>query len=128
MEKFVTLEGVAAVLADPNIDTDAIIPARFMRSANANLGKALFANSRFQDDGSERADFVLNIPPFRSSSILVAGDNFGCGSSREAAVWALKQFGIRCVIARASGKYSSRTASRMAFFRSHCPKPTMSKS
>lgn len=104
MQKFNRLQGVAAQLPEANIDTDAIIPARFMRSPNTDFGKALFANLRYGQGGTERPDFVLNRDPFRNSSVLAAGPNFGCGSSREAAVWALMRFGIRCVIAESYGE------------------------
>jgi len=103
MKRFETLHGVAAVLRDSNIDTDALAPARFLRTANPSLRTALLANMRYDSQGQERAEFVLNRSPFRNCSILIAGDNFGCGSSREAAVWALLQFGIRCVIAPSFG-------------------------
>lgn len=104
MEKFTKHSGIVATLPDANIDTDAIIPARFMRSASADLGKALFANLRYRADGSEVAEFVLNREPFRHASLLIAGPNFGCGSSREAAVWALSQFGVRAVISESFGE------------------------
>src|SRR4051794_25731301 len=104
MQKFTRLQGIAAPMPESNIDTDAIIPARFMRSPSTDFGKALFANFRYGEGGAERPDFVLNQDPFRKSSILVAGTNFGCGSSREAAVWALMRFGIRCVIADSYGE------------------------
>ena len=99
MEKFTTLTGVAAPLPMRNIDTDAIIPKQFLKTIKrTGLGKSLFFELRFDDDGNEREDFVLNQPAYRSSEILVAGDNFGCGSSREHAPWALKDFGIKCII------------------------------
>jgi 3-isopropylmalate dehydratase small subunit len=82
-----------------NVNTDAIIPSAYLRSAKADLGKGLFGGHRYDEAGGERPDFVLNRPPFRAASILLADENFGCGSSREAAVWALQQFGIRCVLA-----------------------------
>jgi len=83
-----------------NIDTDKIIPARFLKTiARTGLGKSLFANMRYNEDGSEKPDFVLNQEPYRHAEILIAFDNFGCGSSREHAPWALLDFGIRCVIA-----------------------------
>jgi 3-isopropylmalate/(R)-2-methylmalate dehydratase small subunit len=88
-----------AVLPRSNINTDAIIPSPWLRFANADLGKGLFGGLRYAEDGTERPEFVLNQPAFRSAKILLAGENFGCGSSREAAVWALSQFGIRCVLA-----------------------------
>jgi 3-isopropylmalate/(R)-2-methylmalate dehydratase small subunit len=103
MTRFEELHGIAAVLLDSNIDTDALAPARFLRTSNPSLGAALLANMRYDSDDRERPEFVLNQDPFRDCSILVAGDNFGCGSSREAAVWALLQFGIRCVIAPSFG-------------------------
>ena len=100
MEKFTTLDGVAAPFPMINCDTDRIIPARFLKTIKrTGLGKNLFNDVRFKKDGSEDPDFVLNKPAYRNSKLLVAGDNFGCGSSREHAPWALADFGIRCVIA-----------------------------
>ena len=100
MDKFETLTGVAAPLPLINIDTDMIIPKQFLKTIQrSGLGKNLFDEMRFKDDGSENPDFVLNQPAYRQTEILVAGDNFGCGSSREHAPWAIKDFGIRCVIA-----------------------------
>jgi 3-isopropylmalate/(R)-2-methylmalate dehydratase small subunit len=100
MDKFTTLTATAAPLNVDNIDTDKIIPARFLKTIKrTGLGKSLFADMRYNADGSEKPDFVLNQEKYRHSEILVAGDNFGCGSSREHAPWALKDFGIRCVIA-----------------------------
>lgn len=100
MEKFEVLTGVAAPLPMENVDTDKIIPARFLKTIKrTGLGKNLFAGLRYNEDGSEKPDFVLNRPQYRKAEILIAGDNFGCGSSREHAPWALKDFGIRCVIA-----------------------------
>ncbi len=98
-EPFKNFAGIAAVLPRRNIDTDAIIPSAWLRSHHADLAKGLFARERFDDAGREVPDFVLNREPFRAASILVCGENFGCGSSREAAVWALKRYGIRAVIA-----------------------------
>jgi 3-isopropylmalate/(R)-2-methylmalate dehydratase small subunit len=99
MEKFTTLTGVAAPLPLINVDTDMIIPKQFLKTIKrTGLGKALFYELRFDEKGKERADFVLNKPAYRKAQILVAGDNFGCGSSREHAPWALLDFGIRCVI------------------------------
>ncbi|MBE7183943.1 MAG: 3-isopropylmalate dehydratase small subunit [Methylobacterium mesophilicum] len=99
MEKFTQLTGVAAPLAVVNVDTDMIIPKDYLKTIKrTGLGKGLFAEMRFQEDGSENPDFVLNKPAYRNAEILVAGDNFGCGSSREHAPWALLDFGIRCVI------------------------------
>ncbi|MES2563302.1 MAG: 3-isopropylmalate dehydratase small subunit [Pseudomonadota bacterium] len=99
MEPFTVLTGVAAPMMMPNINTDAITPMAAGRSTSVDLGKLLFANWRYTLDGKEIPEFILNRPPFRHSKILVTGENFGCGSSRERAVWALMKFGIRCVIA-----------------------------
>ena len=99
MQAFTVLTGVAAPLRVINIDTDMIIPKQYLKTIKrTGLGKGLFAESRFNQDGSENPDFVLNQPAYRNAQILVAGDNFGCGSSREHAPWALLDFGIRCVI------------------------------
>lgn len=98
-EKFITLDGMMAPMPIANVNTDAIIPSPWLRFAHADLGRGLFGTQRFEADGTERPDFVLNRPPFRNARILLADENFGCGSSREAAVWALAQFGIRCVLA-----------------------------
>ena len=99
MEKFTTLTGVAAPMPLVNIDTDMIIPKQFLKTIQrSGLGKNLFDEMRFTQDGQEIPDFVLNQPAYRHAEILVAGDNFGCGSSREHAPWALLDFGIRCVI------------------------------
>ena len=100
MDKFDKLTGVAAPLPQINVDTDMIIPKQFLKTIKrTGLGKNLFDEMRFRDDGSENPDFVLNKPAYRGAQILVTGDNFGCGSSREHAPWALLDFGIRCVIA-----------------------------
>jgi 3-isopropylmalate/(R)-2-methylmalate dehydratase small subunit len=99
MQKFTTLTGIAAPMPLVNIDTDMIIPKQFLKTIQrSGLGKNLFDEMRFTPDGAEIPDFVLNQPAYRSAEILVAGDNFGCGSSREHAPWALLDFGIRCVI------------------------------
>src|SRR5262249_32715837 len=99
MDKFTTLTGVAAPLPMINVDTDKIIPKQHLKTIErTGLGKALFEELRYRDDGSENPDFVLNQQAYRQAKILVAGDNFGCGSSREHAPWALLDFGIRCVI------------------------------
>jgi 3-isopropylmalate/(R)-2-methylmalate dehydratase small subunit len=104
MRAFTTLTGIAAPRPQANVDTDKIIPGRFLKTiARTGLGKHLFANIRFRDDGSENPDFVLNQDPWRQAEVLVAHDNFGCGSSREHAPWALLDFGIRCVIAPSFG-------------------------
>jgi 3-isopropylmalate/(R)-2-methylmalate dehydratase small subunit len=100
MEKFTTLRGVAAPMPMINIDTDKIIPKLHLKTIKrTGLGKALFEEMRYTPDGKERPEFVLNKPAYRKAQILVAGANFGCGSSREHAPWALLDFGIRCVIA-----------------------------
>jgi len=99
MEKFTVLEGVAAPLKMINVDTDRIIPKQYLKTIKrSGLGAGLFAEMRYLADGSENPDFVLNKPAYRQAKVLVAGDNFGCGSSREHAPWALLDFGIRCVI------------------------------
>lgn len=100
MEPFRTLTGVAAPLPLANVDTDLIIPKQFLKTvARTGLGKGLFNDLRFDESGAEKPDFVLNKPAYRKASVLIAGANFGCGSSREHAPWALLDFGIRCVIA-----------------------------
>ncbi|WP_135502507.1 3-isopropylmalate dehydratase small subunit [Roseovarius aestuariivivens] len=100
MEKFEKLTGIAAPLPMVNIDTDMIIPKQFLKTIKrTGLGVNLFDEMRYDDDGNEIPDFVLNKPQYREAEILVAGANFGCGSSREHAPWAIKDFGIRCVIA-----------------------------
>ncbi len=104
MDKFTVLEGVAAPLKVVNVDTDMIIPKQYLKTIKrTGLGSGLFSEKRFNDDGSENPDFVLNKPAYRNAKILVAGDNFGCGSSREHAPWALLDFGIRCVISTSFG-------------------------
>ncbi len=100
MDKFTELTGIAAPLPMINIDTDMIIPKQFLKTIKrTGLGRNLFDEMRYDDDGNEIPDFVLNRQAYRSAQILVAGENFGCGSSREHAPWALLDFGIRCVIA-----------------------------
>ena len=100
MKKFDTLTAVAAPLPLINVDTDMIIPARFLKTIKrTGLGKSLFYTLRYDEDGREREGFVLNKPAYKDAEILVTGSNFGCGSSREHAPWALDDFGIRCVIA-----------------------------
>jgi len=104
MEKFTVLEGVAAPLRMINVDTDMIIPKNYLKTIKrTGLGKGLFAELRYNADGSENPDFVLNRPAYRNARILVADHNFGCGSSREHAPWALLDFGIRCVISTQFG-------------------------
>lgn len=104
MDKFTKISGTAAPLLLANINTDAISPMAAGRSAATDLGAMLFANWRYDADGREKPDFVLNQLPFRHSSILVGGTNFGCGSSRERAVWSLMRFGLRCIIAPSFGE------------------------
>ncbi|HFQ14960.1 MAG TPA: 3-isopropylmalate dehydratase small subunit [Rhodobacteraceae bacterium] len=100
MEKFTPLTASAAPLPLVNIDTDMIIPKQFLKTIKrTGLGKHLFSDMRYDEKGNERPDFVLNQPAYRNAKILVAGDNFGCGSSREHAPWALKDFGFRVIIA-----------------------------
>ncbi len=99
MDKFTSLAGTAAPMTLENIDTDMIIPKQFLKTIKrSGLGKVLFNDMRFNPDGSEKPDFVLNQPQYRDTKIIVAGDNFGCGSSREHAPWSLADFGIHCVI------------------------------
>lgn len=99
MDKFTTLTGVAAPLHLVNVDTDMIIPKQYLKTIKrTGLGTGLFSELRYKEDGSDNPDFVLNKPAYKGAQILIAGDNFGCGSSREHAPWALLDFGIRCVI------------------------------
>jgi len=99
MQPFTTLTSTPAPMKVVNVDTDMIIPKQYLKTIKrTGLGTALFAEMRYKEDGSENPDFVLNQPAYRKAQILVAGDNFGCGSSREHAPWALLDFGIRCVI------------------------------
>jgi 3-isopropylmalate/(R)-2-methylmalate dehydratase small subunit len=100
MQSFTRLTAVAAPLPMINVDTDMIIPKQFLKTIKrSGLGESLFFEMRYDDDGGEKPDFVLNREPYRKAEILIAGDNFGCGSSREHAPWALLDFGIRCVVA-----------------------------
>ncbi len=105
MRPFTSLSAVAAPIELPNIDTDRVIPARFLKKPRGAPGYAgfLFHDIRFNADGSEKADFILNQAPYRGAQILVAAENFGCGSSREMAVWALEAYGVRAVIAPSLG-------------------------
>ena len=108
MEKFTKLTGVAAPLMRANIDTDALVPSRFLtqttKTGKSGFGKILFSDWRFEADGKPKPDFVLHKPAFSAAKILLTAENFGCGSSREHAVWALLGFGIRCVIAPGFGE------------------------
>ena len=100
MEKFKSLTGVAAPLPLINTDTDMIIPKQFLKTIKrTGLGVNLFSEMRYEDDGSEKPDFILNQAAYRDTQVLVAGENFGCGSSREHAPWAINDFGIKCIIA-----------------------------
>ena len=100
MQKFIRLTGMAAPLPLINVDTDKIIPGRYLKTiTRTGLGRVLFEELRFREDGGVNPDFVLNNPSYRNAVILIAGENFGCGSSREHAPWALLDFGIRCIIA-----------------------------
>jgi 3-isopropylmalate/(R)-2-methylmalate dehydratase small subunit len=104
MEKFTKLEGVAAPLRVLNVDTDMIIPKQYLKTLKrTGLSKGLFSEMRYNDDGSDNPDFVLNKPAYKNAKIIVAEDNFGCGSSREHAPWALMDYGIRCVISTQFG-------------------------
>ncbi len=99
MDTFTTLSGTAAPMTLDNIDTDMIIPKQFLKTIKrSGLGKVVFNDMRYEPDGSEKPEFVLNQPQYRDAKVIVAGDNFGCGSSREHAPWALADFGIRCVV------------------------------
>jgi len=111
MEKFTRLTAAAAPLPLANVDTDLIIPARFMKGlVRSGLGQHLFQELRYRPDGSERTDFILNRAPCRKARILIADRNFGCGSSREHAAWALADFGIRCIVAPSFGDIFSTNA------------------
>jgi 3-isopropylmalate/(R)-2-methylmalate dehydratase small subunit len=103
MERFLRAEGVALSMPRDNIDTDAILPVRYMKAMDEDFGKGLFGNLRYNVDGSANPDFDLNKAEYATAKILVVGDNFGCGSSREHAVWALLGYGFRCVIAKGFG-------------------------
>jgi len=117
MEKFDKHRGVAAPLNMINIDTDKLIPKQFLKTIKrTGLGKHLFNEIRFNADGSENEDFVLNKPAYREASILVAGDNFGCGSSREHAPWALLDYGVKCVISTSFADIFFNNFSKMVFY------------
>ena len=128
MDKFTTLQGIAAPFQMVNVDTDRIIPARFLKTIKkTGLGKNLFNELRYDEDGSEKPDFVLNRPAYREARILVAGDNFGCGSSREHAPWALVDFGIRCVIAPSFADIFNNNASKNGMLLIALPQETVDK-
>ena len=128
MDKFTTLQGIAAPFPMVNVDTDRVIPARFLKTIKkTGLGKNLFNELRYNEDGSEKPDFVLNQPAYREARILVAGDNFGCGSSREHAPWALVDFGIRCVIAPSFADIFNNNASKNGMLLIALPQETVDK-
>lgn len=129
MEKFTRLTGIAAPLFRPNIDTDAIIPSREMkRVSKEGLGEGMFADWRYTDVAArvENPDFVLNRPGYRKAPILLAGANFGCGSSREHAVWALQDYGVRCVIAPSFGAIFQGNCVRNGILPLILPEPSVS--
>ena len=107
MKKFTILKGIAAVMPDINIDTDAIIPKQFLKTIHRKgLGKSLFYNERYTEGYNKNVDFILNKDPWSNSSIIIAGENFGCGSSREHAPWALLDFGIQCIISNSFADFN----------------------
>ncbi|MGI9461888.1 MAG: 3-isopropylmalate dehydratase small subunit [Alphaproteobacteria bacterium] len=113
MDKFTKLHGIAAALPLINVDTDMIIPKQFLKTIKrTGLGKNLFDEMRYDDNGNEKPDFVLNKPAYRKAAILIAGDNFGCGSSREHAVWAISDFGIKAIIAESFADIFFNNASK----------------
>ena len=125
MDKFTKLTGVAAPLPMRNVDTDMIIPKQFLKTIKrTGLGKSLFFELRYDDAGKEISEFVLNQPAYRDAKILVTGENFGCGSSREHAPWALLDFGFRCVIAPSFADISTITVSKTVFCPSCCRRLT----
>ena len=126
MEKFSSMRGVAAPIDRANIDTDAIIPKQFLKSiARTGFGVSLFFDWRYLPDGSPNPDFILNQPAYRKSTILVARNNFGCGSSREHAVWAIAQFGFRAVIAPWIERHSGRVPAFADIFKNNCVKNSL---
>lgn len=126
MEKFTVLKGVAAPLPLVNVDTDAIMPKQFLKTIKrTGLGSAVMFDMRYDDSGAQKPDFVLNQQPYRNAKILIAGANFGCGSSREHAPWGLLDFGFRCVIAPSFADIFITTVSRTAFCASRCRKLTL---
>ena len=126
MTRFVTIESVAAYLPEQNVDTDAIYPARYLLLMDRDgLGPYLFHDRRFQQDGSLKADFILNQEPFSRAQVLIAGSAFGCGSSREQAVWALTGFGIGCVIAPSFGEIFAGNAPKNGLLTIELPEETV---
>jgi 3-isopropylmalate/(R)-2-methylmalate dehydratase small subunit len=126
MEPFSTVSAVAAPIDLPNVDTDRIIPARFLRKPKgaADYAKFLFHDVRFEADGSDKPDFVLNQAPYRAAKILVVAENFGCGSSREMAVWALQAYGIRAVVAPSLGDIFFENCFKNGLLAAIIPGPT----
>jgi len=128
MDKSPRWRASAAPLKIINVDTDMVIPKQYLKTIKAHRPwQGAVLEQRYKDDGSENPDFILNKPAYRNAKILVAGDNFGCGSSREHAPWALLDFGIRCVISTSFGISSTTTASRTAFCRSASPQDDLDK-
>ena len=128
MDKFDKLTSVAAPLPLINVDTDMIIPARFLKTVKrTGLGADLFSTLRFNEDGSDRSDFVLNKPAYKNAKILIAGENFGCGSSREHAPWALLDYGIRCIIAPSFADIFYNNSSKNGILLIKLPKEEVNK-
>jgi 3-isopropylmalate/(R)-2-methylmalate dehydratase small subunit len=126
MEPFKSLRAVALPIAQPNFDTDQILPARFLQKPRAlNFGEFLFRDLRYRSDGSENPDFVLNEPAYKSARIVVGEANFGCGSSREHAVWALYDYGIRAVIAPSMGDIFMSNAAKNGLLTIVLPAPAV---
>jgi 3-isopropylmalate/(R)-2-methylmalate dehydratase small subunit len=126
MEPFKSLRAVALPIAQPNFDTDQILPARFLQKPRAlNFGEFLFRDLRYRSDGSENPDFVLNKPAYRTARIVLGETNFGCGSSREHAVWALHDYGIRAVIAPSMGDIFLSNAAKNGLLTVVLPAPTV---
>lgn len=125
VQKFTVLKAPAAPFPETHVDTDKIIPARYMTTVSRKgLGKRLFAEARYDGEGNEQPDFVLNQPAYRQAGVLVAYENFGCGSSREHAPWALADFGIRCVIAPSFGDIFRANCLKNGILLIHLPRET----
>ena len=128
MDKFDKLTSVAAPLPLINVDTDMIIPARFLKTIKrTGLGADLFSTLRFNEDGSDREEFVLNKPAYKDAEILIAGENFGCGSSREHAPWALLDYGIKCIIAPSFADIFYNNSSKNGMLLIQLPKEEVDK-
>ena len=128
MDKFDKLTSVAAPLPLINVDTDMIIPARFLKTIKrTGLGADLFSTLRFNEDGSDREEFVLNKPAYKNAEILIAGENFGCGSSREHAPWALLDYGIKCIIAPSFADIFYNNSSKNGMLLIQLPKEEVDK-